>query len=180
MDDDIEQILISEADLTRRVRGLGAEITAASPGAEQLLCVGLLKGSVIFMADLIRAISRPVAIDFIAVSSYGASTQTSGVVRMLKDLEGDISRSHVVLVEDIVDSGLTLAYVLDLLRRRNPLSLRVCALLNKPERRESQVPIDFLGFDIPNAFVVGYGLDYAESYRNLPYIGVLKPAVYGR
>ncbi|HEY1016636.1 MAG TPA: hypoxanthine phosphoribosyltransferase [Herpetosiphonaceae bacterium] len=180
MDDDIEQILISEADLTRRVRELGAEITAASPGSEQLLCVGLLKGSVIFMADLIRAISRPVAIDFIAVSSYGASTQTSGVVRMLKDLEGDISRSHVVLVEDIVDSGLTLAYVLDLLRRRNPLSLRVCALLNKPERRESQVPIDFLGFDIPNAFVVGYGLDYAESYRNLPYIGVLKPAVYGR
>lgn len=180
MNEDIEQVLISEADLTRRVRELGAEISAASPDSEQLLCVGLLKGSVVFMADLIRAISRPVAIDFIAVSSYGASTQTSGVVRLLKDLDADISRSHLVLVEDIVDSGLTLAYVLDLLRRRKPLSLRVCALLNKPERREADVPIDFLGFDIPNEFVVGYGLDYAERYRNLPYIGVLKPSVYGR
>ena len=180
MNDDIEEILISEDDLNRRVRELGMEISAATADAGQLLCVGLLKGSVIFMADLIRAISRPVAIDFIAVSSYGASTQTSGVVRLIKDLDADISRYHVVLVEDIVDSGLTLAYVLDLLRRRNPLSLRVCALLNKPERREAEVPIDFLGFDIPNAFVVGYGLDYAECYRNLPYIGVLKPAVYGR
>lgn len=179
MHSDIDRILIPANTLNQRVRELGELISAPTEHQHGVLCVGLLKGSVVFMADLIRAISCPVAIDFIAVSSYGASTQTSGIVRLLKDLDGDISQRHVVLVEDIVDSGLTLSYVLDMLRRRNPLSLKVCALLNKPERREVDVHIDYLGFDVPDAFVVGYGLDYAEHYRNLPYIGVLKPDVYG-
>lgn len=178
MHPDIESMLISEATLAQRVRELGSQISAVYCNLDHLILVGVLKGSLIFMSDLARAIDCSVAIDFIAVSSYGASSTTSGVVRLTKDLDLDISERHVVLVEDIVDSGLTLSYVVDLLRRRNPASLRVCALLNKPDRRETDVQLDFLGFDIPNAFVVGYGLDYAERYRNLPYLGVLKPERY--
>ncbi|MBA3468917.1 MAG: hypoxanthine phosphoribosyltransferase [Herpetosiphonaceae bacterium] len=179
MHPDVDHILISASDLNARVQALGDAITAAAGAVDELLLVGVLKGSVLFMADLIRAIDRPVAIDFIAVSSYGASTASSGVVRLIKDLDSDISGRHVVLVEDIVDSGLTLSYVVDLLKRRKPASVAVCALLNKPERREADINLDYVGFDIPNEFVVGYGLDYAERYRNLPYIGVLKPSVYG-
>lgn len=130
------------------------------------------------MVDLARAISIPLALDFIAISSYGHSTESSGVVRLLKDLETDIAGWHVLIVEDIIDSGLTLAYLRSHLERRDPASLHICALLNKPERRIADVEIEYLGFDIPNEFVVGYGLDFGEYYRNLPYIGILKPEIY--
>jgi len=178
MHPDIDHILLEPEAIATRIQTLAQEITAATVAVEQLILVGVLKGSVVFMADLARALHRPVALDFIAVSSYGASTSTSGVVRLVKDLDGDIGGRHVVLVEDIVDSGLTLSYVLDIFRRRNPASLAVCALLNKPERRQTDLMLDYVGFDIPDAFVVGYGLDYAEKYRNLPYIGVLKESIY--
>ena len=178
MHPDIDHILLEPEAIAARIQTLAQEITAATIAVEQVILVGVLKGSVVFMADLARALHRPVALDFIAVSSYGASTSTSGVVRLVKDLDSDIGGQHVVLVEDIVDSGLTLSYVLDIFRRRNPASLAVCALLNKPERRQTDLVLDYVGFDIPNAFVVGYGLDYAEKYRNLPYIGVLKQSVY--
>lgn len=178
MHPDIDHILLEPEAIAARIQTLAQEITAATVAVEQVILVGVLKGSVVFMADLARALHRPVALDFIAVSSYGASTSTSGVVRLVKDLDSDIGGQHVVLVEDIVDSGLTLSYVLDIFRRRNPASLAVCALLNKPERRQTDLVLDYVGFDIPNAFVVGYGLDYAEKYRNLPYIGVLKQSVY--
>lgn len=178
MHPDIDHILLEPEAIAARIQTLAQEITAATVAVEQVILVGVLKGSVVFMADLARALHRPVALDFIAVSSYGASTSTSGVVRLVKDLDSDIGGQHVVLVEDIVDSGLTLSYVLDIFRRRNPASLAVCALLNKPERRQTDLVLDYVGFDIPDAFVVGYGLDYAEKYRNLPYIGVLKQSVY--
>lgn len=178
MHPDIDHILLEPEAIAARIQTLAQEITAATVAVEQVILVGVLKGSVVFMADLARALHRPVALDFIAVSSYGASTSTSGVVRLVKDLDIDIGGRHVLLVEDIVDSGLTLSYVLDIFRRRNPASLAVCALLNKPERRQTDLVLDYVGFDIPNAFVVGYGLDYAEKYRNLPYIGVLKQSVY--
>jgi hypoxanthine phosphoribosyltransferase len=141
--------------------------------------VGVLRGAVIFMADLARAIKRPVAIDFMAVSSYGLSTSSTGVVRFLKDLDEDIEGKHVLIVEDIIDSGLTLKYLYDNLKSRKPASLKICTLLNKPSRRKVDVPVDYNGFDIPDYFVVGYGLDYAEKYRNLPFVGVLKPEAYG-
>ncbi|NTU83880.1 MAG: hypoxanthine phosphoribosyltransferase [Chloroflexales bacterium] len=175
---DIARVLIAEEQIQARVRELGAQIMADYSEKDDLLLVGVLKGCAMFMVDLARAIDLPVAIDFIAVASYGASTESSGVVRMLKDLDTDIAGRNLLIVEDIIDSGLTLAYLRSQLLRRNPASLRVCALLNKPERRTADVPIDYMGFDIPNEFVVGYGLDYAERYRNLPYIGVLKPEVY--
>ena len=178
MHPDIDHILLEPEAIAARIQTLAQEITAATVAVEQVILVGVLKGSVVFMADLARALHRPVALDFIAVSSYGASTSTSGVVRLVKDLDIDIGGRHVLLVEDIVDSGLTLSYVLDIFRRRNPASLAVCALLNKPERRQTDLVLDYVGFDIPDAFVVGYGLDYAEKYRNLPYIGVLKQSVY--
>lgn len=177
MHPDIESVLIDTKTLHARVDELGAAISATATDSPILL-VGILKGSVLFMADLLRAIQHPVMIDFIAVSSYGATTQSSGVVRMIKDLDNDLAGKHVILVEDIIDSGLTLRYVRDMLERRNPASLKVCALLNKPERRQTDVDVEFIGFDIPNAFVVGYGLDYNEQYRQLPYIGVLKASVY--
>jgi len=140
--------------------------------------VGVLKGCAMFMMDLVRAIPMPLAFDFIAVASYGETTKSSGVVRMLKDLDVDLAGRHVLIVEDIIDSGLTLAYLRSQLLRRGPASLRICTLLNKPDRRTADVSVDYLGFDIPNEFVVGYGLDYAELYRNLPYVGVLKPEIY--
>lgn len=178
MDRDIARVLISAEELRARVAELGAQITADYAGIGDLLLVGVLKGCAMFMVDLARSIKLPVALDFIAVASYGATTASSGVVRLLKDLDTDIAGRHVLLVEDIIDSGLTLAYLRSQLLRRNPASLRICTLLNKPERRTADVPVDYLGFNIPNEFVVGYGLDYAERYRNLPYIGILKPEIY--
>jgi len=180
MDNDMAKILISADDITAKVREIGQQITRDYEPLGDLLLVGVLKGCIMFMVDLARAISLPLAIDFIATSSYGHSTESSGVVRLLKDLDTDIAGRHVLIVEDIIDSGLTLAYLHDQLSRRNPASLRICALLNKPERRIADVPIDYLGFDIPNEFVVGYGLDYGDRYRNLPYIGALKEEVYTR
>jgi hypoxanthine phosphoribosyltransferase len=178
MHDDIDTILIPSDAIQSKVREMGAQIAAEYGPLGDLLLVGVLKGCMMFMVDLARAIELPLAIDFIATSSYGHSTQSSGVVRLLKDLDTDIAGRHVLIVEDIIDSGLTLDYLRSQLLRRGPASLRICALLNKPERRTADVPVDFLGFDIPNEFVVGYGLDYRERYRNLPYIGVLKQRIY--
>ncbi|NWG18846.1 MAG: hypoxanthine phosphoribosyltransferase [Chloroflexi bacterium] len=178
MHDDMAKILIPAEQIQHRVRTLGAQITADYRPLGDLLLVGVLKGCAMFMVDLARAIDLPLAMDFIATSSYGKTTESSGVVRMLKDLDSDIAGRHVLIVEDIIDSGLTLAYLRSHLLSRKPASLRICALLNKPERRQADVPVDYLGFDIPNEFVVGYGLDYAEKYRNLPYIGVLHERIY--
>ena len=174
---DVESVLLSVEELAKRIEEIGAEITADYAGKE-ILMIGVLRGAVVFMADLARAIKVPVAIDFMAVSSYGAGTSSSGVVRILKDLDVSIEGKHVLVVEDIIDSGLTLNYLLDNLKSRKPASLKLCTLLNKPERRKVKVNIDYNGFNVPDYFVVGYGLDYAEKYRNLPFIGVLKPAVY--
>ena len=178
MDDDIDKILIPADAIQAKVREIGEQLARDYEPLGDLLLVGVLKGCMMFMVDLARAVPMPLAIDFIATSSYGQSTESSGVVRLLKDLDTDIAGRHVVIVEDIIDSGLTLEYLRSQLMRRNPASLRICALLNKPERRIADVPVDYLGFDIPNEFVVGYGLDYGERYRNLPYIGVLKKEIY--
>jgi hypoxanthine phosphoribosyltransferase len=169
----VGEILIGEEELQARIRELGAEISADYQGRE-LLLVGVLKGAVFFMADLMRAISVACEIDFMAISSYGASTDSSGVVRILKDLDINIDGRHVLVVEDIIDSGLTLSYLLRNLESREPASLEICALLTKPARREIDVPVRYIGFEIPNRFVIGYGLDFAERYRNLPYVGVLR------
>lgn len=177
MIDDIKEVLIDVGQLAERVKELGEEITADYAGKE-ILMVGVLRGAVIFMSDLARAVQVPVAIDFMAVSSYGASTSSSGVVRILKDLDEDLNGRHVLIVEDIIDSGLTLNYLVDNLKARNPASLKLCTLLNKPNRRKATVHVDYNGFTIPDYFVVGYGLDFDEKYRNLPYIGILKPAAY--
>jgi hypoxanthine phosphoribosyltransferase len=165
-------VLIDQERLQSRVAELGAEISSDYVGRD-LLLVGVLKGAVFFMADLMRAITVPCEIDFMAISSYGASTDSSGVVRILKDLDINIEGRHVLVVEDIIDSGLTLSYLMRNLEAREPASLEVCALLTKPERREIDVSVRYTGFEIPNRFVIGYGLDFAERYRNLPYVGVL-------
>ena len=170
----VGEILIGPDELQARVRELGAEISADYTGRD-LLLVGVLKGAVFFMADLMRTISVSCEIDFMAISSYGASTDSSGVVRILKDLDLNIDGRHVLVVEDIIDSGLTLSYLLRNLESREPASLEICALLTKPDRREVDVPVKYIGFEIPNRFVIGYGLDFAERYRNLPYVGVLRP-----
>lgn len=177
MDPDIDHILISEADLQTKVRELGARLAREYAGKTPIL-VGVLNGAIVFIADLARACPIPLSIDFMAVSSYGNSTRTSGVVRILKDLDRDIQGRHVLIVEDIVDSGLTLAYLIEHLQARQPASLRVCALLDKRDRREAGVQIDYVGFQAPDKFVVGYGLDFRDLYRNLPYVGVLKPHLY--
>jgi hypoxanthine phosphoribosyltransferase len=177
--DDIETILISEEELDRRIGELADEVRADYVGKD-LMLIGVLKGAVMFMTDLARRLRLPLEMDFMAVSSYGNATQSSGVVRITKDLDSSIEGRNVLLVEDIVDSGLTLRYLLEYLRNRNPQSLRVCALLNKRVLRKADVRVDYVGFEIPNRFVVGYGLDYAENYRNLPYIGVLKASVYAQ
>ena len=177
MRNDVEKILITEADIAARVKEMGRQISEEYAGKE-ILMIGVLRGAVIFMADLARAISVPVALDFMAVSSYGASTSSSGIVRILKDLDQTVEDKHLLVVEDIIDTGLTLTYLLENLRSRKPASIRLCTLLNKPDRRKVNVPIDYNGFTIPDHFVVGYGLDYAEKYRNLPFIGILKPSVY--
>jgi hypoxanthine phosphoribosyltransferase len=175
--DDVAEVLISEEQIQQKVAELGARICNDFAG-EQILIVAVLKGALLFLADLIRHIDLPVAIDFLAVSSYGAGTESSGVVRILKDLDETIEHQNVIIVEDIVDSGRTLDYLLRMLRQRNPATLHVCTLLDKRERREIEVPIDYVGFEVPDAFVVGYGLDFAEHYRQLPFIGVLKPEIY--
>jgi hypoxanthine phosphoribosyltransferase len=172
LDRAVGEILIDEDRLQSRIQELGDEITADYAGRE-LLLVGVLKGAVFFMADLMRSIRVPCEIDFMAISSYGASTDSSGVVRILKDLDINIEGRDVLVIEDIIDSGLTLSYLIRNLESREPASLAVCALLTKPERREIEVDVRYVGFEIPNRFVIGYGLDFAERYRNLPYVGVL-------
>lgn len=174
---DIDRILITGDEVQSKIRELGGRITEDYRGKD-LLLVGVLKGAFVVMADLSRHIRLPLRFDFMAVSSYGASTKTSGVVRILKDLDHDIEGMHVLLVEDIVDSGLTLAYLLKNLRGRRPATLEVCALMQKPEVQRVDIDIRYKGFEIPPVFVVGYGLDFAEKYRNLPYVATLKPEAY--
>ena len=171
-DSNIGEILVQPGDLEQRVRDLGREVSA-DYAEKDLLLVGVLKGAVFFLADLMRAIEIPVEVDFMAVASYGSATDSSGVVRILKDLDTPIERRHVLIVEDIVDSGLTLQYLMRNLGARNPASLDVCALLTKPERRKVELPIRYVGFEIPDRFAIGYGLDHAERYRNLPYVAAL-------
>jgi hypoxanthine phosphoribosyltransferase len=171
----VSKILIDEDVLRRRVADLGDEISTDYTGRD-LLLVGVLKGAVFFMADLMRHLTIPCEVDFMAISSYGDSSDSSGVVRILKDLDINIAGRDVLVVEDIIDSGLTLSYLMRTLEARSPASLEICALLTKPARREIDVPVRYTGFEIPNEFVIGYGLDYAERYRNLPYVGVLDPA----
>jgi hypoxanthine phosphoribosyltransferase len=171
---DVSEILIDEDTLKGRITELGEEISRDYDGRD-LLLVGVLKGAVFFMADLMRELTVPCEIDFMAISSYGAQTDSSGVVRILKDLDINIAGRDVLVVEDIIDSGLTLSYLMRNLRARKPATLEICALLTKPERREIDVPVRYTGFEIPNKFVIGYGLDFAERYRNLPYVAVLHP-----
>jgi hypoxanthine phosphoribosyltransferase len=170
----VGEILIEEDALKNRIRELGEEISADYVGRD-LLLIGVLKGAVFFMADLMRRLTIACEVDFMAISSYGASTDSSGVVRILKDLDINIEGRDVLVVEDIIDSGLTLSYLIRNLEARDPASLEVCALLTKPDRREIDVPVRYVGFEIPNRFVIGYGLDFAERYRNLPYVAVLHP-----
>jgi hypoxanthine phosphoribosyltransferase len=177
--DDIAQILLTEEQISTRVAELGARITADYQGRPVTL-VSVLKGSLPFMADLMRAIDLPLRIDLMEVSSYGgATTESSGLVRILKDLSASIAGEDVLIVEDIIDTGLTLNYLIRYLRGKNPKTLRICTLLDKPARRLVEIPVDYIGFEIPDQFVIGYGLDYGEVYRNLRFVGVLKPEVYG-
>jgi hypoxanthine phosphoribosyltransferase len=173
-DEGVGEILIGEQELQTRIAELGVEISRDYAGRD-LLLVGVLKGAVFFMADLMRELTVPCEIDFMAISSYGAGTDSSGVVRILKDLDINISGRDVVVVEDIIDSGLTLSYLMRSLKARKPATVEICALLTKPERREVEVPVAYVGFEIPNKFVIGYGLDFDERYRNLPYVAVLHP-----
>lgn len=177
MHKDVEQILYTEEELRRRVKELGCQITADYAGREPLL-ISVLRGAYIFMADLTRSINLDVTVDFMSVSSYGAGTVSSGQVEIKKDLSASIEGKDLIIVEDILDSGNTLYYLLDVLRARKPASIRLCTLMDKPGRRVKPIKADYVGFTIPDAFIVGYGLDYAEKYRNLPYVGVLKPGVY--
>ena len=174
----IQEVLFSEEQLNQRVKEIAKQIEQDYAGQEIML-VSVLRGSFVFMADLCRHIDLPCTIDFMSVSSYGKGTSSTGQVQITKDLSSDISGKHILVVEDILDSGNTLSYLLKLLEQRKPASIRLCTLLDKPERRVKQVEVHYTGFSIPDAFVVGYGLDYAEQYRNLPYIGILKPEVYG-
>jgi hypoxanthine phosphoribosyltransferase len=176
--DDVSEVLLTEEQVQSRVRELGEELTEDYAGRQPVL-VSVLKGSFVFLSDLIRATQLPLAVDLMELSSYGASTETSGQVRILKDLSGSIEDRDVIVVEDIIDTGLTLNYLLRYLHERHPASVRICCLLDKPARRLAEIEIDYRGFTIPDRFVVGYGLDFDERYRNLPYIGVLRPAVYG-
>ena len=177
-DNDIQEVLFSEEPLKNRVREIAQQITADYQGKEIML-ISVLRGSFVFMADLCRAIDLPSTLDFMAVSSNGKGTKSSGQVQITKDLSEDITDRHIIVVEDILDSGNTLSYLLKILENRHPASIRLCTLLDKPDRRVKPVEVHYSGFTIPDAFVVGYGLDYAEKYRNLPYIGILKPRVYG-
>lgn len=180
MKNDVEKILFSREIIAKKVKQLGALITNYYLDKDDLIVVGILKGANVFLSDLIREIDVPLHIDFMAVSSYGSSTESSGVVRILKDIEIDLLGKHVLIVEDIVDTGLTLEYITNNILSRQIASVKICSLLNKPSKRKCDVTIDYIGFEIPDVFVVGYGIDYAEKYRNLPYIGVLKEEVYNR
>ncbi len=178
LENDIQEILFSEEQLKTRVAEIARQIETDYAGQEIML-ISVLRGSFIFMADLCRAIHLPCTLDFMSVSSYGTGTTSSGQVQITKDLSEDITGRNLIVVEDILDSGNTLSYLLNILDHRHPASVRLCALLDKPERRVKPVELHYRGFPIPDAFVVGYGLDYAEKYRNLPYIGILKPEIYG-
>ena len=177
MKNDICRVLISEEQLKEKVTELGAQISRDYEG-KKLLLVSILKGSVVFMADLMRAITIPARIDFMSVSSYGSGVKTSGVVKIIKDLDLNLEGYDVLIVEDILDSGMTLSYLVELLKSRNPASVEICSLLDKPERHKVEIALKYKGFTIPDEFVVGYGLDYSEKYRNLPYVGILDPKVY--
>lgn len=179
MIDDIKEVLITEEQIRQKVAELGGRISRDYAG-KNLLLVSILKGSVLFMADLMRQITIPLRIDFMSVSSYGSGVKTSGVVKIIKDLDIPLEGFDVLIVEDILDSGLTLSYLTEILRSRGPRSIKICTLLDKPDRRKAQVSPDYVGFVIPDEFVVGYGLDYAEKYRNLPFVGILKPQVYAQ
>ncbi len=180
MTDDIEKVLVTEGQLNTRVAELGAQISADYAGKD-LLLVSILKGAVVFMADLMRAVTIPVSIDFMVVSSYGgANTTTTGLVKIIKDLDADLSGRNVLIVEDIMDTGVTLSHLVPMLKMRNPESVKICSILDKPSRRKVSLVPDYIGFQVPDEFVVGYGLDYDEKYRNLPFVGVLKPEVYSK
>lgn len=178
LEDDVASVMIDEAQLRNRVRELAAEIEADYADQEDLLLICVLKGGYMFLADLSRNLQRPHELDFMGISSYGAGTTSSGAVQIIMDLKAPINDRNVLIVEDIIDSGRTLDYMRRNLLARGPASLRICSLLSKPARREVDVTVDYTGFEIPDEFVVGYGLDFAEEYRNLPYIAVLKPAVF--
>ncbi len=179
MRSDIDKVLIGEDELKKIVLELGRKISGDYKGKD-LLLVSVLKGSIVFMADLMRAIDVPCRIDFMSVSSYGAASKSSGIVRIIKDLDNSVEGKELLIVEDILDSGKTLSYICEILRARNPASIRICTLLDKPERREVNVDADYVGIAVPNEFVVGYGLDYQELYRNLPFVGVLRPEIYDK
>ena len=179
MRDDIQTVLVSEEQLRAKVAELGARISQDYAGKD-LLLVSILKGAVVFMADLMRAVTIPCSIDFMVVSSYGGTnTQSTGLVKIVKDLDADLSGREVLIVEDVLDTGVTLSNLVPMLKMRHPNSVRICAILDKPARRKTDIRADYTGFEVPDAFVVGYGLDYDEKYRNLPFVGVLKPEVYG-
>lgn len=179
MKKDIDYVLVNEEQLKAKIAELGAQISKDYAGKD-LLLVSILKGACVFLSDLMRAIDIPLAIDFMCVSSYGKGTTTQGRAKIIKDLDVDIAGKDVLIVEDILDSGVTLSHVMEILRSRKPASLKLCSLLEKPERHRVEVPLDYIGFVVPDEFVVGYGLDYAETYRNLPYVGVLKESVYNK
>lgn len=177
MHTDVQEILFTEEAVQQRIRELGVEITRDYEGKNPLV-IGILKGATLFMSDLVKRIEIPVQLDFMAVSSYGQSSESSGVVRIIKDLDQSIEGRDVIIVEDIIDTGLTLVYLKNLLQQRKAASVKLVSLLDKPDRHKVDIQADYLGFTVPDHFIVGYGLDYAERYRNLPYVGVLKPEVY--
>ncbi len=179
MKDDIEKIVLPEDQIQERVKAMGEKISHDYTHVrEGIFCIGILKGAAIFYTDLVRRITLPVQFDFMIASSYGSGTKSSGTVKILKDLDYDVEGRHVIIVEDIIDSGITMNYLQAYIRLRKAASVKICSFLNKPSRRKVDIPIDYCGFDVPDEFLVGYGLDYAEKYRNLPYIGVLKPEIY--
>ena len=179
MNDDIEKVVYSEETLQAKIAELGRQITEDYKDVkEEIFCVGILKGAVMFYTDLVRQIDLPVHFDFMIASSYGNGTSTSGTVKILKDLDYDVEGKHLIIIEDIIDSGTTMNYLMKYFKERKPKSVKLCSLLSKPSRRVVDVNIDYCGFEVPDEFLVGYGLDYAEVYRNLPYIGVLKPGIY--
>ncbi len=178
LQDDIATVLIDEATIAKRIGELAKQIEADYAAYDDMLLICVLKGGFMFLADLTRALTRPHSLDFMGISSYGSGTRSSGAVQIIMDLKAPIEDRHVLIIEDIIDSGRTLQYMRRNLETRSPASIRICTLLNKPARREIEVPVEYVGFDIPDEFVVGYGLDFDELYRNLPYIAVLKPATF--
>lgn len=179
MEQDIAEVLLDEETIRARIKELGAQLTRDYEGKE-VVVICILKGAVVFFSDLVRAMDVHMKMDFMGISSYGDAQKTSGIVRITKDIDSSITGKHVIIAEDIMDSGLTLSHLLRLLKERQPSSVRICCMLDKPSRRECDIKPDYCGFIIPNKFVVGYGLDYMGLYRNLPYVGVLKPEVYGK